>query len=188
MNFLRKLLKPSAKLSILALVVIGIVIGAVGFFATQQTLHATSTNAFCMSCHSGHSLEQEVLESPHGNNNAGIVVQCQQCHLPPQPLQYLVKKVIVSKDIIGYLTIDGFETQDWLETNRKQQADLALKYLRSIDSSTCQSCHNSIYTNPPANMKKMAVRMHAMNFKKDADKRKTCVDCHKGVAHPYPKK
>lgn len=183
----RALFKPSAKYSVLALLVVGIVIGAIGFFATQQTLHATSTNAFCMTCHAGHSLEQEVLQSPHGANSAGIVVQCQQCHIPQEPFAYLMKKIVVSKDIIGFMTIDGFETQDWLETNRKQQAELARDFLRSIDSSTCQNCHNRIYENPSPEMKKMAVRMHAMNFKKPADKRKTCVDCHRGVAHPYPK-
>jgi nitrate/TMAO reductase-like tetraheme cytochrome c subunit len=37
-------------------------------------------------------------------------------------------------------------------------------------------------------MKKMAKKMHENNFKKAPEDRKTCVDCHKGVAHPYPKK
>lgn len=183
----RVLLKPSAKYSILVLLVVGIVVGAVGFFATQQVLHATSTDKFCMSCHAGHSLQDEVLNSPHGANRAGIVVQCQQCHLPQEPFAYLMKKIVVSKDIIGYLTIDGFETQEWLDTHRKEQADLARDYLRSIDSSTCQNCHNRIYENPSEAMSKMAKRMHALNFKRPEEKRKTCIDCHKGVAHPYPK-
>lgn len=185
----RNLLKPSVKYSILSLLAVGVVVGAAGYFTVQNVLHATSTNAFCMTCHAQHSLEDEVLMSSHGNNSAGIVAQCQDCHLPPGQFQYLIKKIIVSKDIIGYLTIDGFETQEWLEENRKEQAELARDYLRSIDSAPCQTCHNRIYDeNPPENMKKIAKRMHAMNFKKPEDKRKTCIDCHKGVAHPYPKK
>lgn len=88
----RALFKPSAKYSILALLVVGIVIGVVGYFATQTTLHATSQDAFCMSCHSQHSLKDEVMASAHGNNRVGIVVQCQQCHIAQEPFQYLKKK------------------------------------------------------------------------------------------------
>ncbi|WP_407644361.1 NapC/NirT family cytochrome c [Ferrimonas aestuarii] len=170
---------------------LAVAVGAIGFFGGQTVLHATSSDAFCMSCHSNHSLKDEVMASAHGNNKAGITVQCQQCHLPPDPVRYLVKKIIVSKDLYGYLTIDGFNTQEWLDENRKEQADLALDYLRSIDSDTCQSCHTNVYENQPESMKKMAKKMHAMNFKKlqtKPEKYKTCVDCHKGVAHPYPKK
>ncbi len=182
----RALFKPSAKYSILALMVVGIVIGVVGYFATQQTLHATSTDQFCMSCHSNHSLKDEVLASAHGGGRAGVTVQCQDCHLPHGPVDYLIKKIIVSKDLYGFLTIDGFNTQAWLDENRKEQADLALKYFRSNDSANCQHCHTRIYENQPETMKPMAVRMHTNNFKKDPEARKTCVDCHKGVAHPYP--
>ncbi|GIU03999.1 cytochrome c-type protein [Shewanella glacialipiscicola] len=176
----RALFKPSAKYSIIALLAVGIVVGVVGYFATQTTLHATSQDAFCMSCHSQHSLKDEVMSSPHGNNRAGIVVQCQQCHIAQEPFQYLKKKIIVSKDVIGFLMIDNFNTQAWLDENRKEQAELARDYLRSIDSSTCQNCHNRIYENQSENMSKMAVRMHSNNFKKAPEDRKTCIDCHKG--------
>ncbi|SHI15804.1 NapC/NirT family cytochrome c [Ferrimonas marina] len=183
----RKLFKPSSRYSVSTLVAVGVVIGVVGYFAMQQTLHATSTDEFCMTCHSNHSLKDEVLASAHGNNRAGVVVQCQQCHIAQEPFNYLVKKIVVSKDIWGYLTIDGFNTQEWLEANRKEQADLALAYLKRIDSSTCQNCHNQVTQEAPEAMKTMAARMHAANYKKEPDQRRTCVDCHKGVAHPYPK-
>lgn len=77
----RALFKPSAKYSIFALLVVGIVVGVVGYFATQQTLHATSTDAFCMSCHSNHSLKDEVMASAHGGGRAGITVQIGRAHV-----------------------------------------------------------------------------------------------------------
>jgi cytochrome c-type protein NapC len=58
------------------------------------------------------------------------------------------------------LSRDEFNTQAWLEENRKAQADIARDYLRSIDSSTCQNCHKRIYENQPETMNNMAVRMH----------------------------
>ncbi|GAA4887680.1 NapC/NirT family cytochrome c [Ferrimonas pelagia] len=183
----RNWFKPSVKYSIFTLIGVGATLGVVGYFAVQQTLHATSTDEFCMTCHSNHSLKDEVLASAHGNNRAGITVQCQQCHIAQEPFNYLMKKIIVSKDIWGYLTIDGFNTQEWLEENRKEQADLALVYLKKIDSSTCRNCHNNVTHDQPEAMKKMATRMHDMNYAKEKDAQRTCVDCHKGVAHPYPK-
>lgn len=93
----RALFKPSAKISILTLLVIGILVGVVGYFTTQQTLHATSTDAFCMSCHSNHSLKDEVLVSAHGGGSSGITVQCQDCHLPHNPIKYMIKKSLYRK-------------------------------------------------------------------------------------------
>jgi len=183
----RALFKPSAKYSIIALIVVGVIVGIVGYFATQQTLHATSSDAFCMTCHRDHSLKAEVLASAHGGGSAGITVQCQDCHLPHGPFDYLLKKIIVSKDIYGFLTIDGFMDQKWLDDNRQEQADKALAHFRSNDSANCRHCHTRIYENQPDTMKRMAKMMHKNNFKKGPDNRKTCVDCHKGVAHFYPK-
>jgi nitrate/TMAO reductase-like tetraheme cytochrome c subunit len=32
----------------------------------------------------------------------------------------------------------------------------------------------------------MAAGMHKMNKNRPPEERQTCIDCHKGVAHPYP--
>ena len=80
-----------------------------------------------------------------------------------------------------------FNTQEWLDENRRQQADLALKYLRSIDSSTCNDCHSRVYDDPPPEtMSRMAVGMHTLNKGRSPEDRQTCVDCHVGIVHPYP--
>ncbi len=184
---LKKLFKPSATLSIFTLLVIGAVIGAVAFWGGQWSLHATSTDDFCMTCHSNHSLRDEVLESPHGNNRMGIVVQCQDCHLPNESFAYLRKKIAVSPDLFRFIMTPDFNTQEWLDETRREQADLALSYLRSIDSSTCSDCHSRVYDDPPPEtMSRMAVGMHTMNKRRAPEDRETCVDCHVGIVHPYP--
>ena len=183
----RALFKPSARLSVFALLLIGGVVGAVAFYAGQVTLHATSSDDFCMTCHSNHSLRDEVLASSHGNNSAGIVVQCKDCHLPNEPLAYLRKKIAVSPDLWRFLTTPGFNTQAHLEEHRLEWAELTRKYLRSIDSSTCSDCHSRIYDDPPPDgLSRMAINVHRANARREPAERKTCVDCHVGVAHPYP--
>ena len=183
----RKIFRPSATLSIFILVVGGAVFGALAFWTGQVTLHATSTDEFCMTCHSNHSLLEEVRESPHGNNAAGIHVHCRDCHLPNESFAYLRKKIAVSPDLWRFVTTSGFNTQEHLEEHRLEWAELTHAYLRSIDSSTCADCHSRIYDDPPpAEMSRMAVNVHRFNANRDADERQTCIDCHKGVAHPYP--
>ena len=183
----RKIFKPSAKLSIFTLLVGGAVFGAVAFYAGQTTLHATSTDAFCMTCHSNHSVQDEVLASVHGDNAAGIVVHCRDCHLPRESFAYLKKKIAVSPDLWRFLTTPDFNTQEHLEEHRLEWAELTHNYLRSIDSSTCRACHSRVDDdNPPEHLSRMAVGMHTMNKNRAPEERQTCIDCHKGVAHPYP--
>jgi cytochrome c-type protein NapC len=182
----RVLFRPSVRFSIATLIVAGVVIGVVGYFTSQTVLHATSTDDFCMTCHSNHSLRDEVLASAHGNNSAGMVVQCKQCHLPNERLAYLFRKIYVSKDLIGFMLTPDFNTQEWLDENRREQADLALKWFRKTDSKTCQYCHSRIYEDPPEAMGRMAIGMHRMNHNRAPEERQTCVDCHKGETHPYP--
>lgn len=183
----RNLFRPSATLSVFTLVILGAVLGAVAFWTGQVTLHATSTDDFCMTCHSNHSLRDEVLASSHGNNAAGIVVECRDCHLPSESFAYLRKKIAVSPDLWRFITTPGFNTQEHLEEHRLEWAELARGYLRSIDSSTCTDCHRRIYDDPPPEgMSRMAIGVHTMNRNRDPAERQTCVDCHLGVAHPYP--
>lgn len=183
----RAIFKPSARLSIFSLVLIGGILGAIAFWTGQVTLHATSTDDFCMTCHSNHSLRDEVMASVHGNNAAGIVVQCRDCHLPNESFAYLRKKIAVSPDLWRFITTPGFNTQEHLEEHRLEWAELTREYLRSIDSSTCSDCHSRIYDDPPPDgMSRMAVNVHRFNANRDPAERQTCVDCHTGVAHPFP--
>lgn len=183
----RAIFKPSAKLSVFTLVIIGGVIGAIAFYSGQVALHATSTDDFCMTCHSGHTLRDEVMASSHGNNSAGIVVQCKDCHLPNEGFAYLRKKIAVSPDLWRFITNRDFSSQAYRDEHRADWIQLTHKYLRSIDSSTCSDCHSRIYDDPPPDgMSRMAVNVHRFNANRDPGERQTCIDCHVGVAHPYP--
>src|SRR4029434_4804533 len=61
-----RLTSPSAKWSVLALVVVGLVIGGGGVIATQVMVRVTGTNAFCGSaCHSMPWVYAEYKQSGH---------------------------------------------------------------------------------------------------------------------------
>ena len=91
----RRLSTPSARWSVLALVIIGLVIGAGGTIATQVMVAATGTNEFCGgACHSMQWVAQEYRQSGHAVNRTGVSAGCHDCHIPhayPQLLWYKAK-------------------------------------------------------------------------------------------------
>src|SRR5690242_7677687 len=69
----RRLTSPSARWSVLALVVVGLVIGAGGVVATQLMVAATGTNDFCGgACHSMQWVAKEYTSSAHASNRTGV--------------------------------------------------------------------------------------------------------------------
>src|SRR5438309_11999887 len=79
----RRLTTPSARWSVLALLVIGAVLGFVATAGTQVMVAVTGTNAFCGgACHSMQWVAKEHAESVHGLNAHGFQASCHDCHLP----------------------------------------------------------------------------------------------------------
>lgn len=64
----RALLRPSARWSILALVIVGIVIGVALIVLPHVGIKLTSTTEFCVSCHSMQPVYQEYKQSVHFQN------------------------------------------------------------------------------------------------------------------------
>ena len=71
-NLWRFLRSPSGTVSVLTLLACGLIAGLVLVFATHQTFKATSTEAFCTSCHTMEQPLVELKQSPP-------LQQCQWC-------------------------------------------------------------------------------------------------------------
>ncbi len=78
----RALLRPSARWSILALVIVGIVIGVALIVLPHVGIKLTSTTEFCVSCHSMQPVYQEYKQSVHFQNASGVRAECHDCHIP----------------------------------------------------------------------------------------------------------
>jgi len=79
----RGLTRPSAKWSVLALLVLGIVLGLVATVGTQVMVHVTGTDEFCgTACHSMQWVAKEHMASGHHTNRTGVQAGCHDCHLP----------------------------------------------------------------------------------------------------------
>ena len=178
----QRLTSPSATWSVLALVVVGLVIGAIGVIATQVVVAATGTNAFCGgACHSMQWVAREHAASVHGVNRTGVRAGCHDCHIPrhyPELLWYKAKAG--TKDIIGEVR-GVIGTEELFKKERLRMAREVWDEYKANGSRPCRECHQ--FSQATLEKQKEFVRpMHAQVLEGKA----TCIDCHKGIAHAAP--
>ena len=70
-RWMKTLLNPSPSHSMLFLLAVGVGAGIVGVFAFNTTMHATSTEAFCISCHDMEIPYAQLQKTAHYNNASG---------------------------------------------------------------------------------------------------------------------
>ncbi|MEO8304763.1 MAG: NapC/NirT family cytochrome c [Betaproteobacteria bacterium] len=177
------LTKPSATLSVLALAIAGIVIGAGGVIATQVMVAQTGTNEFCGgACHSMQWAAKEYRESIHAVNSKGVKAGCHDCHIPhayPALLWYKAKAGI--KDAIGEAR-GVISTEEKFNKERLRMAQHVWAEFKETNSANCQYCH-AFTPEIIAKQKDFVQPLHKMVLEKQG----TCIDCHKGIAHTAPK-
>lgn len=168
---------------LLSVAVAGIIVGWLTIGGTAAVLHATSTDDFCISCHSMESKAYtEYLGSPHFTNQRGIRAGCADCHIPNDPIGFLKAKIIASKDLYHHFITKKISTPEKYEAHREAMAETVWATMRKQNSQTCLSCHSydamEIYDQTPE-----TVSMHEYG----REQGQACIDCHKGVAHLPPK-
>jgi len=177
-----RLRSPSARWSLLALVLMGVAFGAVATIGTQVMVHATGTDKFCgTACHSMIGIGKEHRESIHGTTRTGVRATCHDCHIPrkyPELLWY--KAMAGTKDIIGEIR-GVISTQEKFEKQRMHMATNVWLEYKANDSRACRDCHQ--FTRETLSKQQEFVRpIHAPVL----DSLATCIDCHKGVGHLPP--
>ncbi|MGO1617412.1 MAG: NapC/NirT family cytochrome c [Oceanisphaera sp.] len=164
------------------IILIGVVIGWLTLGGTQAVLHATSTQEFCVSCHTMDTPLKEYQGSVHFSNAKGIRAECADCHIPTHTtFDYLWAKVRASKDVYHQFVTGKIDTDEKYELHRLAMAESVWEQLRANDSATCRACHTydamELYDQASG-----ARNMHISAQKEG----QTCIDCHKGVAHIAP--
>jgi nitrate/TMAO reductase-like tetraheme cytochrome c subunit len=178
----RRLTSPSARWSVLALVIIGVVIGFVATAGTQIMVAVTGTDTFCgTACHSMQWVAKEHTASVHGTNPHGFVAGCHDCHIPKHYPELLwVKAKAGLKDAIGEMR-GVISTEEKFKKERARMAQVVWDDMKANDSRPCRDCHR--FNAQVLEKQPEALRpMHQMAMQGQS----TCVDCHKGVAHIAP--
>jgi cytochrome c-type protein NapC len=167
-------------LAVLVLVACVIVGGGI-VVAASATIHATSTEQFCIGCHElRDNAYAEFKGTIHDKNRTGVRAQCADCHLPREFVPMMIRKVEAAREVWGHLT--GYiDTKEKYEKNRHAMAVREWTRMKKNDSQECRNCHD-LQSMDAAKQDEGVAERHA----KARAAGTTCIDCHFGIAHNEP--
>lgn len=179
--------RPSRKWYLLWLPTGGVLMFAVGialWTGFNTVLDATNRIEFCISCHEMRdNVYMEYQKTIHYKNPAGVQATCPDCHVPKNWFLKVGRKVKatfneVPKHFLGYIN-----TREKFISHRQQMADDVWEDMRATDSRECRNCH-AMTSMDLENQGKNAKNKHSRVL--SGELKKTCVDCHQGIAHTLP--
>lgn len=179
---LAALWKPSGRWSLGALLVVGFAAGVIFWGGFNTALEVTNTEAFCLSCH---EMEQNVYReyrgTIHDSNRSGVRATCPDCHVP-KPWFYKIKRKIQASNEVLHKVLGTIDTREKFEGKRLELAKHEWTRMKETDSRECRNCHSFTAFDLSRQQKRAQIR-----HDEAVEEGKTCIDCHKGVAHKLPK-
>jgi cytochrome c-type protein NapC len=174
--------RPSRHYSLGFLVIGGFVAGIVFWGGFNTAMEATNTEAFCTSCHEMRdNVFVELRRTIHYTNRSGVRAECPDCHVPHDWTHKIARKMQASKEVWGKIfgTID---TREKFLEHRLTLARHEWARMKANDSLECRNCHGADFMDVTRQSPRAASAHERFLFTGE----KTCIDCHKGIAHRLP--
>ena len=174
--------RPSVHYSLGFLVIGGFVAGVVFWGAFNTALELTNTEAFCTGCHEmRENVFAELQRTIHYTNRSGVRAKCPDCHVPHEWTHKIARKMQASKEVWGKLfgTID---TREKFVDHRLELAQHEWARMKANDSLECRNCHGADFMD----FTRQSPRAAFMHGRYLVPGERTCIDCHKGIAHQLP--
>ena len=173
--------KPTAKYSLGTLLVVGFVSGIIFWGGFNTAMEMTNNEDFCISCHEMRvNVYEEYKDTIHYTNRTGVRATCPDCHVPKEWMHKVVRKIQASNELL-HKALGTIDTPEKFEKKRLELARHVWKAMKETDSRECRNCHN-FYSMDYTAQGRRAIKQH----QKALNKGKTCIDCHKGIAHSLP--
>ena len=174
--------RPSRHFGLGVLTVGGFVAGVLFWGGFNTALEVTNTEKFCISCHEMRdNVFEEIKGTIHWSNRSGVRATCPDCHVPHEWTDKIARKMQASKEVWGKVfgTID---TRDEFLAARRHLAEREWARLRANDSLECRNCHEF----GSMDFTRQSPRAADVHGRLLGSGEKTCIDCHKGIAHRLP--
>ncbi len=174
---LRQRLRAAGWLGLGGVFVAGIL--AWGGFNTAMEM--TNTESFCISCHEmADNVYKEYQQTVHYQNRTGVRATCPDCHVPKDWTHKIIRKIQASNELY-HMILGSIDTPEKFNAKRLTLAQHEWDRMKRTDSRECRNCHN--YDSMDyAEQGRRSSAMHQKGFGEG----KTCIDCHKGIAHTLP--
>lgn len=179
-SFFQKLKKPSTA-SLGALLIGGFVAGIIFWGGFNTAMEATNKESFCISCHEmEENVYVEYQDTIHYANRTGVRATCPDCHVPKPWIHKMVRKIQASNEVFHKI-LGSIDTPEKFEAKRLKLARNVWRQMKATDSRECRNCHD-FASMDFAEQQRRAVKQHSEGIEEG----KTCIDCHKGIAHSLP--
>lgn len=177
----RALNKPSIQFSLGAILIVGFISGILFWGGFNTAMEMTNNEEFCISCHEMEdNVYEEYKETIHYSNRTGVRATCPDCHVPKEWQHKVVRKIQASNELL-HKALGTINTREKFEAKRLKLASNVWRAMKSTDSRECRNCHDFEFMDFAVQGRR-AVKQHSEGL----DAGKTCIDCHKGIAHQLP--
>jgi cytochrome c-type protein NapC len=164
-------------------------VGALGLFVAgilfwggfNTVMEWTNREEFCISCHEmKENVFVEYRNTVHYSNRSGVRATCPDCHVPKDWGPKMIRKIQASNEVLHKI-LGTIDTPEKFNAKRLQLAQNEWNRMKKTDSRECRNCHNFEYFDYGIQGRRSA-NMHQTGLNEG----KTCIDCHKGIAHTLP--
>lgn len=174
--------RPAAYISLGTLSMGGFIAGIIFWGGFNTALEFTNTEQFCIGCHEmKNNPYQELASTIHYTNRSGVRAMCSDCHVPHEWTDKIARKMQASKEVWGKI-FGTINTREKFLAKRRELAEREWARLKANDSLECRNCHAL----ESMDFTQQSPRAQAMHSTLLASGEKTCIDCHKGIAHHLP--
>jgi cytochrome c-type protein NapC len=174
--------RPSVHFSLGFLTIGGFIAGIIFWGGFNTALELTNTETFCISCHEMRdNVYQELQATIHFTNRSGVRATCPDCHVPHEWTVKIARKMQASKEVWGKI-FGTINTREKFLDHRRELAEHEWARLKANNSLECRNCHDFEYMDFTRQSAR-AAKAHSTYL---ATGQKTCIDCHKGIAHQLP--
>lgn len=147
----------------------------------NTAMEYTNREEFCISCHEmQENVYVEYRNTIHYQNRTGVRATCPDCHVPKEWTHKMIRKIQASNEVL-HKVLGTIDTPEKFNAKRAELAQHEWDRMRKTDSRECRNCHNFEYMDY-AEQNKRSSTTHQKAFTEG----KTCIDCHKGIAHRLP--
>lgn len=173
---------PSLHISLGALTLGGFFMGVMFWGGFNTAMEATNTEAFCTGCHEMRTNVYEELKTTiHFTNRSGVRAKCSDCHVPHGWTSKIARKMQASKEVWGKI-FGTINTREKFLAKRLELAQHEWARLEANDSLECRNCHSAESMDITRQSTRAAEAHERFLFTGE----KTCINCHKGIAHELP--
>ncbi len=160
---------------------IAFVAGIVVWGGFNTALEVSNREEFCIGCHEmQENVFVEYRNTIHYQNRTGVRATCPDCHVPKEWGPKMIRKIQASNELL-HKALGSIDTPEKFNAKRLELAQHEWTRMKKTDSHECRNCHNYDYMDYGEQGRRSSA-MHQKGFGEG----KTCIDCHKGIAHSLP--